>query len=103
MSPSIASIVTPLRSPAVLSMSSSFLRRRLGASRLGIPINSAPRPAGPSPATACSAHRARECARALLHAARNALLLVLAQLFLRVELPATMLALEQFHRCASLA
>src|SRR5262249_7888600 len=109
MSPSIASIVTPLRSPAVLSMSSSFLRRRLGAGAVSVPRDSesrsirAPRPAGPSLATACTAYRARCVTRALLHAGRNALLLVLAQLFLRVELPAAMLTLEEFHRGASLA
>ena len=35
--------------------------------------------------------------RALLYSGRNALLLVLAQLFLRIELPAAMLTLENFH------
>src|SRR5262249_39665206 len=73
MSPSIASIVTPLRSPAVLSMSSSFPSRC-----------QAPRVSKPS---------------ALLHASRQALRLMLAEIFLGIELPAALLALEDFH-CA---
>ena len=42
--------------------------------------------------------RALRRARSLLHASRNALLLVLAQRFLRIELPAALLTLEDFHR-----
>src|SRR5712671_1045470 len=76
MSPSIASIVTPFNSPAVLSMSSSFLQ--------------VSRPRGFP-----SAWRLEPAA--LLHARGKALLLVLPQLFLRVELLAALLALEQFH------
>src|SRR5262245_16282610 len=90
MSPSIASIVTPLRSPTVLSMSSSFPRRLVpGASRLGKCL---------ALSRERYVMRALRRARSLLHASRNALLLVLAQRFLRVELPAALLTLEDFHR-----
>src|SRR5262245_2852382 len=76
MSPSIASVVTPLSSPAVLSMSPSFPKSR-------DPVVSR---------CLASAHPP------LFHAGGNALLLVLAQLFLRVELPAALRTLEQLHR-----
>src|SRR5262249_39538971 len=76
MSPSIASIVTPLSSPAVLSMPPSFPKSR-------DPVVSR---------CLASAHPP------LFHAGGNALLLVLAQLFLRVELPAALRTLEQLHR-----
>src|SRR5215510_13768592 len=76
MSPSIASVVTPLSSPAVLSMAPSFPKSR-------DPVVSR---------CLASAHPP------LFHAGGNALLLVLAQLFLRVELPAALRTLEQLHR-----
>src|SRR2546426_9870492 len=62
MSPSVAWIVTPLSSPAVLSISASLL----------------------------------------LHTRGGALLLVFAQLFLRAEFFAAVIALEHFHGSPSL-
>src|SRR5262245_24237112 len=62
-------------------MSSSFLSASSCASRLGILLR----------------YFLRDFARALPYSGRNALLLMLAQLFLRIELPAAMLTLEDFH------
>src|SRR5947209_20560505 len=83
MSPSIASIVTPFRSPAVLSMS-ALLPEISSTSRSSRCL---PRCLASEPAS-------------LLHARGQALLLVLAQLFLRVELPPALLTLEQLHGCS---
>src|SRR5438093_11787445 len=83
MSPSIASIVTPFRSPAVLSMS-PLLPEISSTSRSSRCL---PRCLASEPAS-------------LLHARGQALLFVLAQLFLRVELPAALLALEELHGCS---
>src|SRR6266566_1506114 len=83
MSPSIASIVTPFRSPAVLSMS-PLLPEVSSTSRSSRCL---PRCLASEPAS-------------LFHARRQALLLVLTQLFLRVELPAALLALEELHGCS---